>query len=46
VSEECEWRYEEMMLVTYTPMECVNLEIAGCENLVAYARFSKRMEKK
>lgn len=34
-----------MELVTYTPQECVNSTISGCEYLVAYARFNKRSEK-
>ena len=48
VSDECEWRYEEMTMVTFTPKICVDRELKGCEQLVAYARiniaYGKRME--
>lgn len=48
VSDECEWRYEEMKMVTFTPAICVKRELKGCEQLVAYARindsYGKRME--
>ena len=45
VSSDCPWRYEEMDLVTYTPIECVQENITACQFLVAYARFNKRSEK-
>ena len=42
VSSDCQYRYEEMELVTFTPDVCVNGELNGCENLVAYARVLRR----
>ncbi len=48
VSDDCQWRYEEMSLVTFTPIICSESMIKGCEELVAYARinisYSSRME--
>jgi len=36
-----------MQLVTFTPSDCLDLTVSGCENLVAYARvnisYSSRM---
>lgn len=48
VSDDCQWRYEEMAMVTFTPSICLDRELKGCEQLVAYARinqaYGKRME--
>jgi len=33
-----------MELVTFTPQECMDGRIEGCEQLVSYARFNKRQE--
>lgn len=40
VSDDCQWRFEEMQLVTFTPDVCTNGSIVGCEYLVAYARIN------
>lgn len=45
VADSCPWRYEEMLLVTYTPIECLDGELTGCDDLVAYARFNIRPQK-
>lgn len=45
VPENCPWRYEEMELVTFTPDMCLTTEVKGCEYLVSYARFNKRVAK-
>lgn len=34
-----------MDLITFTPLECLNNQVLGCDQLVAYARFNKRYEK-
>jgi len=48
VSDDCDWRYEEMTLVTFTPVICSDSILQGCEELVTYARigtrYSTRME--
>lgn len=31
VSSDCEWRYEEMSLVTFTPLICRDRILEGCE---------------
>jgi hypothetical protein len=33
-----------MELITFTPQECIDGRIVGCEKLVAYARFNKQPE--
>lgn len=43
--EDCPYRYEEMELVTFTPIECLDNTVKGCDNVVSYARFNKRSEK-
>ena len=40
VSKDCPLRYTEMELVTFTPNECLDGTLDGCEDLVAYARFN------
>lgn len=42
VSDNCPYRYEEMELVTFTPQECIDKKMVGCDKLVAYTRFNKR----
>ena len=44
VKDSCPWRYEEMLLVTYTPSECQLNRTLGCDNLVSYARFQQKLE--
>lgn len=39
VPKDCKFRAEEMQLVVYTPIECYNREIQGCEEIQSYARF-------
>ena len=31
-----------MILVAYTPLECLTGEITNCEDLVAYARYNNQ----
>lgn len=38
----CEYRTKEMILVTYTPLECLSGEIENCEDLIAYARYNNQ----
>jgi len=45
VPDNCPWRYEEMELVTFTPDYCLTQKVEGCEYLVSYARFNKRVAK-
>jgi len=40
VSDNCQWRTDEMSIVTFTPDVCVDKTIVGCDKLVAYARFN------
>lgn len=42
ISPDCPWRQEEMALVTFTPIDCLNGDLEGCEYLVAYARILQR----
>lgn len=42
VSKECEWRYDEMQLLTFTPQVCASSKLPGCEDLVAYVRINIR----
>lgn len=44
VSDDCPYRYSEMELITFTPLECQDGSIDGCENLTAYARFNIQPE--
>ena len=44
VSPDCPWRYEEMMLVSYTPKDCLKDKTIGCDQLVTYARFQNKLE--
>jgi len=44
VSDDCNWRWEEMSLVTFTPKVCLESKLEGCENLVGYARVSQSAE--
>ena len=37
VTNECQWRFEEMALITYSPYTCTGV-LEGCEELIAYAR--------
>ncbi|CAG9332402.1 unnamed protein product [Blepharisma stoltei] len=39
VPSACDKRDEEMELVTYTPIECYNKSVKGCEEIEAFARF-------
>ena len=41
VSNDCIWRWEEMTLVTFTPLICTERQLQGCEQLVAYARINQ-----
>ena len=41
-SSECELRYNEMELLSYTPHECLDGSIKYCKELIAYARFDIR----
>ena len=45
ISKDCPYRVEEMYLLTFTPLQCLDTEIVGCERLVSYARFNRRPEK-
>ena len=45
IQESCPYRYEEMELVTFTPQECIDKKISGCDKLVSYSRYNKRNEK-
>eukprot|EP01022_Parablepharisma_sp_SALTPOND_P033473 TRINITY_DN88809_c2_g1_i1.p2 TRINITY_DN88809_c2_g1~~TRINITY_DN88809_c2_g1_i1.p2 ORF type:complete len:477 (-),score=30.94 TRINITY_DN88809_c2_g1_i1:799-2229(-) len=40
--DECPLRIEEMLLVTYTPEDCLNGKIKGCSDLMVYVRLSIR----
>lgn len=40
VSDDCNWRWDEMELVTFTPKICLDQTLEGCEYLVAYARVN------
>lgn len=42
VSDACEWRYNEMELIQYTPSECLEDESLGCAQLKAFARYMTR----
>src|SRR6185312_3752030 len=44
VSDDCNSRFEEMLLITYTPVNCTNGQMSGCDDLVSYARFNIRAE--
>ena len=44
VHPDCPFRYSEMELITFTPQECIDGRVVGCEKLVAYARFNKQPE--
>ena len=44
VSDECEWRYAEMTLVTFQPEACALSYVKGCEELIAYARIVNAYE--
>jgi hypothetical protein len=33
-----------MEMISFTPLECVDQIVEGCEELVAYARWDKRYE--
>ena len=39
---DCELRVEEMSLVSYSPPECRNGEVKGCDELVLYTRLDLR----
>ena len=39
VSEDCQWRPEEMTLVTFRTNACENGDVRGCEELVSYVRI-------
>lgn len=41
-SKDCEFRTKEMILVNYTPLECLTGEMTNCEDLVAYARYNNQ----
>jgi len=45
VHDDCPWRFEEMMLVSYTPIECNNNPELSCDQLVSYLRFHNKLEK-
>jgi len=44
LSPDCIWRQTEMNLVTFQPDVCANKTLAGCENLIAYARIVNQVE--
>lgn len=46
VSDKCEWRFNEMELIQYTPSECLEDESLGCRQLKAYARYQTRLANK
>lgn len=39
-NKDCEFRAEEMELITYTPQDCLDGKIENCQNMVAYARLN------
>ena len=39
VGDDCEWRYEEMELISFTPVECLEDKSLACDQIVSYARF-------
>jgi hypothetical protein len=39
VTDECPHRFEEMILISYTPSECLKDKTMSCDELVAYARY-------
>ncbi len=41
-SNNCKFRIEEMEIVSYTPDECSNGQITGCDDLVIYTRLDIR----
>ena len=45
VGDDCQWRFEEMSLISYTPKECIDDSTMACEQLVAYARYQHKLEK-
>lgn len=42
VSDNCEWRFNEMELYHYTPSECLKDESLGCKQFKAFARYMTR----
>lgn len=38
VGPNCHLRYDEMQLVTYSPVQCQGQDVRGCEFLISYAR--------
>jgi len=44
VSDDCDWRYAEMTLVTFQPEACALSYVKGCEELIAYARIKNTEE--
>jgi hypothetical protein len=36
---DCNLRYNEMQLISYTPLPCLDGTFPDCSRLVAYARF-------
>ena len=44
IDQRCQWRYDEMELVSFTPKECKENMLLGCDKLVAHARFQTSLE--
>lgn len=40
--KDCPLRFNEMRLVSYVPIECLDGTLKNCDKLVAYARFDIR----
>lgn len=45
VSDDCPWRFEEMIIVSFTPKQCFEDPTLGCDQLVSYLRFQNKLEK-
>ena len=42
---DCPYRYEEMDIFEFIPIQCTDGETSGCSELTSYARFNARPEK-
>lgn len=40
----CEWRVEEMELVRFTPIQCLDDPSLNCDKMAVYARFKVKLE--
>jgi len=44
IDVNCEWRVEEMDLVRFTPVQCIEDPNLNCDKLVSFARFKVKLE--